>query len=114
MRVRPACEFDVSHGRFGRGVPQVRAHGSTRQRLEGERSDELLRAGRHDDLHVGVAVLESTRQFGTFVGGNSARDTKHDAHRWGILMADMTHDYGGATRGAAKGLSAFWRGGLRS
>ena len=36
------------------------------------------------DLHVGAAILESTRQFGTLVGGNSARDTEHDAHRWGF------------------------------
>jgi len=44
----------------------------------------LLRAGRHDDLHFGAAILESTRQFGALVGGNSARDTEHDAHRWGF------------------------------
>ncbi len=80
--LRPACEFDVPHGRFGRGVPQVRAHGSARKRLERERSDELLRAGRHHDLHVGAAILESTRQFGALVGGNAARDAEHDAHRW--------------------------------
>ena len=28
--LRPACEFDVPHGRFSGGVPQVRAHGSAR------------------------------------------------------------------------------------
>ena len=49
-------------------------------RLEGKRRDELLRAGRHDDLHVGAAILESTRQFGTLIGGDAARDAEYDAH----------------------------------
>ena len=31
-------------------------------------------------LHVGAAILESTRQFGTLVGGDAARDAEYDAH----------------------------------
>ena len=78
--LRPAREFDVPHGGFGRGVPQVRAHGPPRQRLERERRDELLRAGGHHDLHLRATILQSAREFGALVGGDAARHAEQDAH----------------------------------
>ena len=94
----PARQFDVAHRRFGRRIPEVGAHRTARQRLERQRRDELLRAGRHDDLHVDVALLESAREFGAFIGGDAARDAEQDALVSMDAGADMAADYGGVPR----------------
>ena len=107
MRVRPAREFDVPHRGFGRRVPEVRAHGPSRQRLERQRRDELLRAGGHHDLHVRAALREAARELGALVRGDAARDARAGCAScgedqrltWRRIMAARR-------RGAAKGLAA--------
>jgi hypothetical protein len=78
--LRPARQLDVSHRRLGRGIPQIGAHRAAGERLKSKRRDELARAGRHDDLHVGAALLEAARELGALVCGDPTRDPEQDAH----------------------------------
>ena len=50
------------------------------ERGEGERADELLRCGGHDDLHAHVALLQLADDLGGLVGGDAAAHTQCDFH----------------------------------
>ena len=92
--VGPARELDVTHRRFGRLVPEVGAHRASGDGLERQRSHELLRAARHDDLHFGAVLHEPAHEVRALVGGDAAGDAEQD------LAGLRTHgaDYGGGLR----------------
>ncbi len=50
------------------------------QRGEGQRADELLRRGGHDDLHAHAALLQVADNLGGLVGGDAAAHTQCDFH----------------------------------
>ena len=79
--IRPARELDVTHRSLGRGVPEVRPHGVARERLERHRRHELTGTGGHHDLHVDVAIAQTTHELGALVGGDAAGDAEQDAMR---------------------------------
>ena len=79
--VGPARELDVSHRRLGGLVPEVGAYRPARERLEGERRDELPRACAHHDLHFGAPLTQATDDFGALVRSDAARHAEQDAHR---------------------------------
>ena len=79
--IGPARELDVAHRRFGGLVPEVGAYRPARERLEGERRDELLRARAHHDLHFGAPLTQATHDFGALVRSDAARHAEQDAHR---------------------------------
>jgi|GEM_PF-7010676 len=76
--VGPASELDVAHRRLGCLVPQIRPHRLAGDGLEGQRRDEALGAGRHDDLHVTAALDQASDQIGALVRGDSARNAEED------------------------------------
>ncbi len=69
----------MAHGRFGGRVEQVHVHRVARQRLQGQRGDELCTTTGHDDAHLRAVLQESANQFGAFVGGNAATHAENDA-----------------------------------
>lgn len=50
------------------------------ERGEGERLNELLRCGGHDDLYLMSALREGAHQLSRFVRRDSAADPEYDAH----------------------------------
>ena len=78
---------DVLDGRVNVGLAAGRLgkHSSddffSGQSSEGERSNKLLSGSGHDDLHANAAVLQQADNFGGFVCGNSAADSKGNFHR---------------------------------
>ena len=48
---------------------------SSRERREGERPDEFLRASGHDDLHLRVTLHERAGQLGGLIRGDTAANS---------------------------------------
>ncbi len=70
--IGPAGQLDVTHGLFGRAVPQGRAGGLTRQGLEAQWGDELLGTGGHGDLDLGTGVAQASHKVQRLVGRDAA------------------------------------------
>ena len=75
-RVRPARQLDVTHRRFGRGVPQIAADGAARNRLEGGRGDKFARRPSHHDLHLSAVLAQASHEVRALVGGDATGDAK--------------------------------------
>ena len=75
----------MAHGRLRRLVPQVVTNGPAGHGGQGRCGDELVRRGRHDDLHVGTTVPEAPHEFRGLVGGNAAADAEQNIH--GLVSA---------------------------
>ena len=95
--IGPARELDVAHRGFGRLVPQIRAHRLAGDGLKRQRRDELLRAARHHDLHVGAALDQAADEIRALVGGDAAGDAEQN------LAGLRAHGRGLWARAAGRG-----------
>ena len=59
-------------------IEQTGVDGSSRERLERDRSDELLRGGRHDDVDVSARLHEESREPGRFVTRDPPRHSEEN------------------------------------
>jgi hypothetical protein len=91
-QIGPFSQLDMAHGRLGFRVEQIEMYRVARQRLQGQRGDELAAAAGHYHPHFGALVAQPTNQLGTLVGGNATTDAQDDAfpiqplHRPALIM----------------------------
>ena len=78
-QVGPARELDVSHGRFGRRVPQLAAHAAPETAWKVVAVTNSPRRRGHHDLHFGAVLAQPPHQVRALVGGDAAGHTEQDA-----------------------------------
>ena len=80
LRDRDVFDGGVEVGLLGRRAEHAGDDLLAGERGEGQRADELLRRGGHDDLHAHAALLQLANDFGGLVGGDAAAYAQCDFH----------------------------------